>query len=102
MTYLKPQTLIVSPQRPGSSVSTRMGVMSLDWWTRLVDGDKDIMFDVPVWCVCAHEQDLSTISPRRYESKTVPTKGVGKLKRKAVDTNPFATAPKRVRGYVHA
>lgn len=44
-------------------------------------------------------QDLSTISPRRYESKTVPPKGVGKVKRKTVDVNPVTSAPKRTRGY---
>lgn len=30
----------------------------------------------------------------------MPTKGVGKVKRKAVDTNPLTSVPKRARGYV--
>ena len=45
-------------------------------------------------------QDLSAIGPRRYESKTVPAKGVGKMKRKAVDSTPVPNASKRTRGYV--
>ena len=45
-------------------------------------------------------QDLSAITPKRYESKTVGTKGVGKVKRKAaMDNNPVTTAPKKTRGY---
>ncbi len=45
-------------------------------------------------------QDLSAITPKRYESKTVTTKGMGKVKRKAaVDTNPVTTALKKPRGW---
>lgn len=43
------------------------------------------------------DQDLSTIGPRRYESKTVSTKGVGKLKRKLDNSQP-SSAPKKARG----
>jgi hypothetical protein len=45
-------------------------------------------------------QDLSAIGPRRYESKTVPTKGVGKMKRKAPDSSVVPNVSKRTRGYV--
>ena len=44
-------------------------------------------------------QDLSTIGPRRYESKTVPGKGVGKLKRK-LENSQVSSVPKKTRGLV--
>ena len=44
-------------------------------------------------------QDLSTIGPRRYESKTMPGgKGVGKVKRKLESAQVSSTAPKKARG----
>lgn len=42
------------------------------------------------------DQDLSTIGPKRYESKTIPQKSVGKLKRKA-DTNQTQSASKKAK-----
>ena len=45
-------------------------------------------------------QDLSIIGPRRYESKTLPQKGVGKVKRKATDNSQVSSAPKKVKGYI--
>ena len=39
-------------------------------------------------------QDLSTIGPRKYESKTVPTKVSSRLKKKA-DTTPQPVAAKK-------
>lgn len=45
------------------------------------------------------DQDLSTIGPRRYESKTMPGgKGVGKVKRKLESAQVSSTAPKKARG----
>ena len=44
-------------------------------------------------------QDLSTIGPRRYESKTMPAKSMGKMKRK-VDSSQPSSAPKKARGSV--
>ncbi|XP_064392720.1 set1/Ash2 histone methyltransferase complex subunit ASH2-like [Halichondria panicea] len=45
------------------------------------------------------DQDLTNISPRRYESKTVPTKGVGsKIKRKATDNSQAPAATKKSKG----
>ncbi len=49
-------------------------------------------------CVVS-SQDLTNISPRRYESKTVPTKGVGsKVKRKATDNGQVPAATKKSKG----
>jgi hypothetical protein len=45
-------------------------------------------------------QDLSIIGPRRYESKTLPQKAVGKVKRKVTDNSQISPAPKKAKGYV--
>lgn len=45
-------------------------------------------------------QDLSIIGPRRYESKTLPQKGVGKVKRKATDNSQISSAPKKAKGCI--
>ncbi len=51
------------------------------------------------WIVFAYPQDLTNISPRRYESKTVPTKGTSsKIKRKATDNGQAPSAAKKSKG----
>ena len=48
-------------------------------------------------CIHVFTQDLSTIGPRRYESKTVPGKGMGKFKRK-LENSQVSSVPKKARG----
>ena len=48
-------------------------------------------------CMHVFTQDLSTIGPRRYESKTVPGKGMGKFKRK-LENSQVSSVPKKARG----
>ena len=50
-------------------------------------------------CELLVHQDLSTIGPRRYESKTVPGKSAGKLKRKLDSSVPQVVA-KKAKGLV--
>ena len=83
-----------SQQRPEFSVRRNKSLENLAWWIRCVEDTLIPRLIYP----SIHTQDLSTIGPRRYESKTVSTKGSGKMKRKAIDNGQIAPAPKKTRG----